>query len=107
MASPKVSQDCQKKRRRSGKPARPYFPANAVHIAVVDRGVGTERRGLALRTPLGVFVGPDNGVLSPALAEEVRRAAGEGGGRVPLPKGATRGGLTNARYHPLPVSQTL
>ena len=86
--------------------ARPYFPADAIHIAVVDPGVGTERRGLALQTPLGVFVGPDNGVLSPALAEEVRRAAGEGGGRVPLPEGTTGVELTSRRYQRLPVSQT-
>lgn len=86
--------------------ARPYFPADAIHVAVVDPGVGTERRGLALQTPLGVFVGPDNGVLSPALPEEVRRATGEGGGRVPLPEGTTGVELTNPRYHRLPVSDT-
>ncbi|MDP2675044.1 MAG: SAM-dependent chlorinase/fluorinase [Dehalococcoidia bacterium] len=86
--------------------ARPYFPANAIHVAVVDPGVGTERRGLALRTSLGVFVGPDNGVLSPALAEEVREGVGEGGGRVPLPEGSTGVELTNARYQRLPVSHT-
>jgi len=86
--------------------ARPYFPADAIHVAVVDPGVGTERRGLVLQTPLGIFVGPDNGVLSPALPEEVRRATGEGGGRVPLPEGATGVELTDPRYHRLPVSDT-
>jgi len=86
--------------------ARPYFPAHAVHIAVVDPGVGTARRRLALQTPLGVFVGPDNGVLSPALAEEVREGVGEGGGRVPLPEGTTGVELTNPRYQRLPVSDT-
>jgi S-adenosyl-L-methionine hydrolase (adenosine-forming) len=40
----------------------PYLPA-AVHVAVVDPGVGTARRGLAVGTPGGVLVGPDNGVL--------------------------------------------
>ena len=59
--------------------ARPHFPAHAVHVAIVDPGVGTARRGLALQTPLGIFVGPDNGVLSSALAQEVREGAGEGG----------------------------
>ena len=86
--------------------ASPYFPADAIHIAVVDPGVGTERRGLALQTPLGVFVGPDNGVLSPALAEEVREGVGEGGGRVTLPEGTTGVELTNPRYQRLPVSHT-
>ncbi|MEQ4303131.1 SAM-dependent chlorinase/fluorinase [Plantactinospora sp. B6F1] len=40
----------------------------AVHVAVVDPGVGTARRGVALRTPGGVLVGPDNGLL-PRAAE--------------------------------------
>ena len=40
----------------------PYLPA-AVHVAVVDPGVGTARRGLVLVTPGGLLVGPDNGVL--------------------------------------------
>jgi S-adenosylmethionine hydrolase len=35
----------------------------AVHVAVVDPGVGTARRGIAIRTPGGVLVGPDNGLL--------------------------------------------
>lgn len=39
----------------------------AVHLAVVDPGVGTERRGVAVRTGRGdVLVGPDNGLLLPA-----------------------------------------
>jgi S-adenosylmethionine hydrolase len=39
-----------------------YLPP-AVHVAVVDPGVGTARRGVALRTPGGLLVGPDNGLL--------------------------------------------
>lgn len=38
----------------------------AVHVAVVDPGVGTSRRGIAVRTPGGLLVGPDNGLLPPA-----------------------------------------
>ena len=42
----------------------PYMPLG-VHVAVVDPQVGTERRGLALRTGDGrILVGPDNGLLS-------------------------------------------
>ncbi len=40
----------------------PYLPA-AVHCAVVDPGVGTSRRAIAIGTPNGVLVGPDNGLL--------------------------------------------
>jgi S-adenosylmethionine hydrolase len=44
----------------------PYMPAG-VHLAVVDPGVGTERKGLALRGEDGrLYVGPDNGLLVPA-----------------------------------------
>jgi S-adenosylmethionine hydrolase len=40
----------------------PHLPPS-VHVAVVDPGVGTARRGLVLATPSGLLVGPDNGVL--------------------------------------------
>lgn len=42
--------------------AVPHLPP-AVHVAVVDPGVGTSRRGVAVRAPGGVLVGPDNGLL--------------------------------------------
>jgi S-adenosylmethionine hydrolase len=46
--------------------AAPYLPIG-VHLVVVDPGVGTERRGIALRVARGdILVGPDNGVLRPA-----------------------------------------
>ncbi len=46
--------------------AIPYLPAG-VHLAVVDPGVGSERRAIALRAADGRhFVGPDNGLLIPA-----------------------------------------
>lgn len=44
-----------------------YLP-EGVALAVVDPGVGTERRAIAARTPWGFFVGPDNGLLAPAVA---------------------------------------
>jgi hypothetical protein len=44
----------------------PYFPAGTVHVAVVDPGVGTERKGLVITTNNSIFVGPDNGLLLPA-----------------------------------------
>ena len=42
----------------------PYFPPKSVHIAVVDPGVGSERRGIIVATQDHYFVGPDNGVFS-------------------------------------------
>jgi S-adenosyl-L-methionine hydrolase (adenosine-forming) len=49
--------------------ALPYFPAG-VHLAVVDPDVGGKRRGIAVRTAENgrVLVGPDNGLLSLAVA---------------------------------------
>lgn len=44
-----------------------YLP-EGVCLAVVDPGVGTERRAIAAETEWGYFVGPDNGLLSPAVA---------------------------------------
>lgn len=44
------------------------FMPDGVFLAVVDPGVGTERRAIAARTPVGYFVGPDNGLLAPAVA---------------------------------------
>ena len=44
-----------------------YMPPDTVYLAVVDPGVGTSRRALALETSRGaLLVGPDNGLLIPA-----------------------------------------
>jgi S-adenosyl-L-methionine hydrolase (adenosine-forming) len=45
------------------------FAAGTVHLAVVDPGVGSARRTIAVRSHRGdLFVGPDNGLLVPAVA---------------------------------------
>jgi S-adenosyl-L-methionine hydrolase (adenosine-forming) len=44
--------------------AFPYFPPQTIHLVVVDPGVGTSRRAIAVQLAGGFFVGPDNGVLS-------------------------------------------
>ena len=46
------------------------FPRHTVHLAVVDPSVGSSRQAIAVRTAEYWFVGPDNGVLSFALAQE-------------------------------------
>jgi S-adenosylmethionine hydrolase len=43
----------------------PFFPVGVVHVAVVDPGVGMERKGLIITTKKHVLVGPDNGILLP------------------------------------------
>lgn len=44
------------------------FPPGTIHVAVVDPGVGTARRGLVVSASGQYLVGPDNGLLTPALA---------------------------------------
>jgi S-adenosylmethionine hydrolase len=55
--------------------ATPYFPAGSVHLAVVDPGVGTERRPVVVQTESALYVAPDNGLLSLVLKGEGARAA--------------------------------
>ncbi|WP_017305491.1 SAM hydrolase/SAM-dependent halogenase family protein [Spirulina subsalsa] len=44
--------------------AVPYFPPDTVYVAVVDPGVGSGRRSVAVSCEWGIFVAPDNGLLS-------------------------------------------
>lgn len=47
--------------------AYPYFPQGTVHVAVVDPGVGGERRAIAVERSDGFLVGPDNGIFTGLL----------------------------------------
>jgi S-adenosylmethionine hydrolase len=50
--------------------ATPFMPVDAVYCAVVDPGVGSARRAIAVRSVDGpLLVGPDNGLLAPAWQE--------------------------------------
>ena len=57
----------------------PAFAEDSVHIAVVDPGVGTDRRALAVRFARRTLVAPDNGLLTPFLevADEVHEITEE------------------------------
>jgi S-adenosylmethionine hydrolase len=46
-----------------------YFPEGTVFVAVVDPGVGTDRRPVAVRVGTKLFVCPDNGLLTGVLSE--------------------------------------
>ena len=68
-----------------------YFPTGAVFVCVVDPGVGSARRAIALHAGEWYFVGPDNGLFSYVLAEQpVHRAVL----------------LSNSMYHLQQVSST-
>jgi S-adenosylmethionine hydrolase len=43
-----------------------FFPRGAIHVVIVDPGVGSKRRPILIETDGAIFVGPDNGVLAPA-----------------------------------------
>jgi S-adenosyl-L-methionine hydrolase (adenosine-forming) len=49
--------------------AAPFFPAGTVHIAVVDPGVGTNRRPMAAQLGSHFYVGPDNGLFTPMIED--------------------------------------
>jgi S-adenosylmethionine hydrolase len=64
--------------------AWPAFPEGTVHLAVVDPGVGTGRRALAVAAGGQFFVGPDNGLFTPALEQRDAVAVS-----LPTPPGAS------------------
>jgi S-adenosylmethionine hydrolase len=82
-----------------------YFPPEAIHVVVVDPGVGTGRRPVLVSTPHGRFVGPDNGVLSQVLSGLMDDAPGAPG-TASLPAEVTAVHLTNPAFWRLPVSHT-
>lgn len=47
-----------------------YFPRGSVHVAVIDPGVGTSRRAIAIMSRNYYFIGPDNGVLTMAAEDD-------------------------------------
>ncbi len=65
---------------------RGSLPAGTIHVVVVDPGVGSGRRPVAVAGPDALFVAPDNGVLSHVLARE-GAAELETAGLVGLPEG--------------------
>ncbi len=68
-----------------------YFPADTVHLVVVDPGVGTARRPLLAVTEKHIFLAPDNGVLSFVFEREERLSVRH---------------ITSEHYFLQPVSQT-
>ncbi len=50
--------------------ASTYFPTGTIHVAVIDPGVGGQRRDLLIETERAVYIGPDNGTLLPAALRD-------------------------------------
>ena len=53
--------------------AASFFPTGTIHVAVVDPGVGTSRRSIAASIGDQYFVGPDNGLFTPAIEQAERQ----------------------------------
>lgn len=51
-----------------------YFPKGTIHLAVVDPGVGSERKPILIRTKNYFFIGPDNGIFTiAAIKDKIKR----------------------------------
>ncbi len=50
--------------------AAPFFPPDTIHLVVVDPGVGTARRPVAVQGEQATYVAPDNGVLSTVIDQD-------------------------------------
>jgi S-adenosylmethionine hydrolase len=88
------------------------FPSGAVHLAVVDPGVGTGRRPLLLATDNALYVGPDNGIFSYILGEHLlsndvsKSRSDSATNLVAVPSGVMAYELTKSQYWRHPVSRT-
>lgn len=49
--------------------AAPYFPTETIHLVIIDPGVGTDRKAIAVKAFDQVFIAPDNGVLTLVLSK--------------------------------------
>lgn len=68
-----------------------YFPNNTIFLCIVDPGVGSSRRAIAIETESHYFVAPDNGLLTAIIKnEKIKRAAN----------------LSNSSYHLINKSAT-
>jgi len=88
-----------------------YFPKNTIHLAIVDPGVGSERRGIILKTSSAVFVAPDNGILSYVvsdlcLAEDQSARHPRDFGRMAFKTGLEAAAISDPRFWRQPVSST-
>jgi len=89
-----------------------YFPKQTVHVAIVDPGVGSERRGIILKTASAIFVAPDNGILSYVIDDlfsvESRSVIEQTHGltEIVFKTGLEAAAITDPRFWRHPVSPT-
>jgi hypothetical protein len=89
-----------------------YFPKQTVHVAIVDPGVGSERRGVILKTSSAIFVAPDNGILSYiiddlfSIQDSSVSEQTQGLTEIVFKKGLEAAAITDPRFWRHPVSPT-
>lgn len=88
-----------------------YFPKNTIHVAVVDPGVGSDRRGIILKVPDALFVAPDNGLLTYVIDQldlnaEQAPETGNEAVMIRLKRGIEAVSITDPRFWRTPVSPT-
>ena len=92
-----------------------YFPKQTVHLAIVDPGVGSERRGIILKTPSAIFVAPDNGILTYIIDDVFPNVVAQFTGQslvnqpiteIVFKKGLEAAAITDPRFWRHPVSPT-
>lgn len=89
--------------------ARPYFPRNAIHITVVDPGVGTNRRSIAVVSPDAFYICPDNGILTHCYSNSgftLPNDGLQGTKEIKLPSGWRAFHLNNPEFWKNPPSDT-
>jgi hypothetical protein len=87
-----------------------YFPEHSFHMAIVDPGVGGERRGIILKTPSAIFIAPDNGILSHVINElslnDRPASCQQDLEEIKLKRGLEAVAITDPRFWRQPVSPT-
>ena len=92
--------------------AHHYFPEGTIHLAIVDPGVGSQRKAIILKTPSAFFLAPDNGVLSYIIDELCPTPARPSAPTSPDPEPKKLGAdleavaITNPDFWRQPVSAT-
>ena len=82
-----------------------YFPDQAIHVAVVDPGVGTERSALIIMTPRAYLVGPDNGLFSGIVSKYLEKSQSQTP-NIDIPSECKAFRITNSQVFLTPTSDT-
>jgi len=88
--------------------AHQFFPKRTIHLAIVDPGVGSQRKAIILQTPDAYFIAPDNGILSYIIESYLNNPAESGATSQNIEQIAELNAyeITNASFWQSPISPT-